>query len=49
MDINAYLLDKGFAEVSYKAFYRDVFPKDSFEEKAVYETGKYNGDRKSVV
>lgn len=43
MDINAYLLDKGFAEVSYKAFYRDVFPKDSFEEKAVYETGKYNG------
>ena len=32
-----------FDEVSYKEFYRDVFPVGSFEQKGVFEKGKYNG------
>ena len=32
-----------FDEVSYKEFYRDVFPVGSFEKKGVFEKGKYNG------
>ena len=36
-----------FDEVSYKEFYRDVFPVGSFEQKGVFEKGKYNKDTKS--
>lgn len=36
-------LDIYCEEVDYKSFYRDVFPVGSFEEKGVYEDGKYNG------
>jgi hypothetical protein len=42
----SYLLDylyQYFDEVSYKEFYRDVFPVGSFEQKGVFEKGKYNG------
>ena len=31
-----------FDEVSYKEFYRDVFPVGSFEQKGVCEKGKKN-------
>ena len=43
MDITSYLFNKGLFEVSYRDFYRDIFPKGSFEDKGVYEEGKYNG------
>ena len=43
MDITSYLFNKGLYEVSYKNFYRDLFPVGSFEKKGVYENGKYNG------
>lgn len=43
MDITSYLFNKGLSEVSYKDFYRDIFPKGSFEDKGIYEQGKYNG------
>lgn len=32
-----------YNEVSYMHFYRDIFPVGSFEERGVYEDGKYNG------
>lgn len=32
-----------YEEVSYTDFYRDVFPVGSFEQRGVYEDGKYNG------
>ena len=32
-----------YNEVSHMEFYRDVFPVGSFEERGVYENGKYNG------
>ena len=32
-----------FPEVEPMAFYRFIFPKGSFEEKGIYEPGKYNG------
>lgn len=38
----SYLLDylyQYFDEVSYKEFYRDVFPVGSFEQKGVFEKG----------
>ena len=37
------LLRTSFTEVDYRAFYRELFPVGSFEEKGVYEDGKYNG------
>ena len=43
MDITSYLFNKGLSEVLYKDFYRDIFPKGSFEDKGIYEQGKYNG------
>lgn len=42
MDI-AVALESSFAEISYLDFYRDIFPEGAFEEKGVYEDGKYNG------
>ena len=36
-------LNSTFDEVTYRDFYRDIFPVGSFEEKGVYEDGKYNG------
>lgn len=35
-------------EVSYIDFYRDIFPEGSFEEKGIYEDGKYNGIAVSI-
>lgn len=32
-----------YEEVSYMDFYRDIFPVGSFEQRGVYEDGKYNG------
>jgi hypothetical protein len=37
-----------FPEVSYMDFYRDLFPVGSFEERGVYEDGKYNGIAVSI-
>lgn len=42
MDI-ALEFEKRFQEVAPMEFYRDIFPEGSFEEKGVYEGGKYNG------
>lgn len=36
-------LESTFYEVPFTTFYRDIFPKGSFEERGVYEDGKYNG------
>lgn len=36
MDITPYLFNKDLSEVSFRDFYRDVFPVDSFEDKGVY-------------
>lgn len=36
-------LRSNYDEVSYDAFYEEVFPAGAFEEKGVYENGKYNG------
>lgn len=36
-------LDALFPEVSWFEFYRDLFPEGSFEERGVYESGRYNG------
>ena len=36
-------LAANFDEVHYMDFYRDVFPEGSFEERGVFEDGKYNG------
>ena len=35
-------------EVTYKEFYRDIFPKGELEKKGVYEKGKYNGIAVSI-
>ena len=43
VNINMSLLNRGLVEVSYKEFYRNIFPVGSFEERGVYERGKYNG------
>lgn len=42
MDL-AEALENTFEEVSYFSFYRDLFPVGSFEEKGIFEKGKYNG------
>ena len=36
-------LEEHLEEVSASDFYRDIFPVGSFEQKGVYEDGKYNG------
>lgn len=36
-------LEEHLKEVSASDFYRDIFPVGSFEQKGVYEDGKYNG------
>lgn len=38
-----------FDEISYMDFYRDLFSVGSFEEKGVYENGKYNGIAVSIA
>ena len=43
MNLLTKYLETYFDEVNYKEFYRDIFPIGSFEEKGVYEKGKYNG------
>lgn len=45
----AHALESVFEEVTYKDFYRDVFPYGSFEQKGVYEDGKYNGIAVSIA
>lgn len=37
-----------YREVSHMDFYRDIFPEGSFEERGVYEDGKYNGIAVSI-
>lgn len=37
-----------FSEVSYRDFYRDIFPEGSFEQKGVFEKGVYNGIAVSI-
>lgn len=44
---NEFLRDK-FDEVHYQAFYRDVFPKGSFEKKSDYSESKGNGIALSI-
>jgi len=39
----AQALESIYDEVGYESFYDDLFPAGSFEEKGVYEEGKYNG------
>lgn len=43
MNILTTYLKQYFDEISYKDFYRDIFPVGSFEQKGVFEKGKYNG------
>lgn len=42
-------LESSFEEVYASDFYRDIFPIGSFEEKGIYEKGKYNGIAVSIV
>ena len=42
-------LQATFPEVHYFDFYRDIFPVGSFEQKGVYENGKYNGIAVSIA
>lgn len=41
-------LNEVYPEVHYMDFYRDVFPIGSFEERGIYENGKYNGIAVSI-
>ena len=41
-------LESTYEEVSYDVFYDMVFPEGSFEQKGVYEKGKYNGIALSI-
>lgn len=47
MDL-AMALESLYPEVSYIDFYRDLFPVGSFEQKGIYEEGKYNGIAVSI-
>lgn len=47
LDVEA-ALGAAFDEVSYMDFYRSIFPVGSFEEKGVYQAGKYNGIAVSI-
>ena len=42
-------LENSFTEVYASDFYRDIFPIGSFEEKGIYEKGKYNGIAVAIV
>lgn len=42
-------LEIAYDEVHYMDFYRDIFPVGSFEQKGVYEDGKYNGIAVSIA
>lgn len=42
-------LESLYSEVNHMDFYRDIFPVGSFEEKGVYEEGKYNGIAVSIA
>ena len=42
-------LATSFDEVDCMDFYRDIFPAGSFEQKGVYEDGKYNGIAVSIA
>ena len=42
-------LENSFTEIYASDFYRDIFPIGSFEEKGVYEKGKYNGIAVSII
>lgn len=42
-------LKGSFDEVYYMDFYRELFPKGEFEEKGLYEDGKYNGIAVSIA
>ena len=44
----AQALESTYEEVSYDVFYDAVFPEGSFEQKGVYEKGKYNGIALSI-
>ena len=44
----SYALESLYEEVSYKDFYRDIFPLGSLEQKGVYEEGKYNAIARSI-
>lgn len=37
-----------YSEIDYEEFYEDLFPKGSFEQKGIYENGKYNGIAVSI-
>ena len=41
-------LENLYDEVFYDEFYRELFPVGSFEEKGIYEDGKYNGIAVSI-
>lgn len=41
-------LENIYDEVDYEEFYEDLFPAGSFEEKGIYEKGKYNGIAVSI-
>ena len=41
-------LENLYDEVFYDEFYRELFPVGSFEEKGIYEAGKYNGIAVSI-
>lgn len=41
-------LSASYDEADYMDFYRDIFPVGSFEEKGLYEDGKYNGIAVSI-
>ena len=43
MDLTEMLLEQGFQEIDYRAFYRDIFPPGCFERKGVYADQKPNG------
>lgn len=45
--INGFL-ENLYEEVSYEEFYRELFPVGSFEERGIYEDGKYNGIAVSI-
>lgn len=47
-DLTTALLER-FPEVNPLAFYRDLFPKGSFEEKGVFIDGRYNGIAVEVI
>lgn len=43
MNLTEMLLEQGFQEIDYRAFYRDIFPPGCFERKGVYADQKPNG------